>query len=111
MTNIFALNSTALNVSWNKLPNSNVTNYIVCYQLQNGGNNINCSTNVTVGENASSVILTGLNEFTTYVVAVRVSTTDGDGLPGESASETTDQFSKYRGEVTVRQITNEPYVY
>ena len=67
--------------------------------------------NVTVGGNASSVILTGLNEFTTYVVAVRVSTTDGDGLPGESASETTDQFSKYRGEVTVRQITNEPYVY
>ena len=77
------------------MPNSNITYYLVCYKVQKSTVDI-CSDQKRVdGVNNRTTVLSNLNEFTTYDVAIKAATAHGEGPPGEKKSETTLEDGKY----------------
>ena len=98
LTSLTPINSTALNATWEALSlddaNGVIVNYTVCYTTN--GNELNsCSTSRTTNNSTLSYTLTGLNEATTYVVAVKASTKIGDGPLGKNLTNKTDEASTY----------------
>ncbi|CAB4004398.1 sidekick-1-like isoform X1 [Paramuricea clavata] len=95
ITQINATSSTSIAVTWGEVPaedtNGNITHYFVCYQVQTTSNN-NCSNIKRVdGVNNRSIVLNNLNEFTTYVVAIKAATSKGAGPPGLTKSARTSE--------------------
>jgi hypothetical protein len=94
ITEVKALSSTSLQVSWNSVSvqNDTISNYTVCYALSSP---VNCSNQKTVDGSTTSTTITGLNEFTTYYVRVKASSTSGgDGPLGTKMEETTFEDGK-----------------
>ena len=94
ITEVKALNSTSLQVSWNSVSvvNDTISGYTVCYALSSP---VNCSNQATVDGNTTSTNITGLNEFTTYYVRVKASSTSGgDGPLGAEKNGTTAEDGK-----------------
>ena len=98
MVSLTSINATALEATWEALSlddaNGVIVNYTVCYTTN--GNELNsCSTSRTTNNSTLSYTLTGLNEATTYVVAVKASTKIGDGPLGRNLTNKTDEASTY----------------
>ncbi|CAB4027487.1 Down syndrome cell adhesion molecule Dscam2, partial, partial [Paramuricea clavata] len=92
IANVTALNSTSLKITWEAVASANesITGYTVCYSL-NASVNCSNSDQKTVGNDTLSTIITGLNVFTKYYVAVKASTAAGAGPLGGEMEGTTDQ--------------------
>ena len=99
IANISATSSKSIEVSWNKIPendtNGDITYYLVCYKVQASADDI-CSKMTKVDDVVNrKAVLTELNEFTTYDVAIKAATSKGAGPPGGSKNVTSFQDSKY----------------
>ncbi|CAB4045710.1 phosphatidylinositol phosphatase PTPRQ-like isoform X17, partial [Paramuricea clavata] len=86
ITQINAISSTSIAVTWGEVPpedtNGNITHYFVCYKPQTSSNDI-CSVTKRLNDvNNRSTVLNGLNEFTTYSVAIQAATSKGNGTHG-----------------------------
>ena len=92
------INSTTLKASWEALSlddaNGVIVNYTVCYTTSNTELN-SCSTNRTTNRNTLSYSLTGLNEATAYVVAVKARTVVGYGPLGKNLTSETAKAGTY----------------
>lgn len=92
------VNSTSLNLTWEKLSddfsNGIITKYAVCYD-DGMFSPLGCPSNKTVeGVNTTMTVLTGLNEATTYYIGVPASTEKGFGERGIVKNSTTLEDSK-----------------
>ena len=100
IVSISATSSKSIVVSWNKLAdddtNGNITHYLVCYKVQTSKDDICFKTKRVNGGNERNTILTHLNEFTNYDVAIKAATLVGAGPHGAIKSETTFEDSKYK---------------
>ena len=85
VTKVIPVNATVLEVAWNELrqneTNGNITMYTVCYQVSPSPVGI-CDKYRKVGAESYVFNLTGLNEGTTYKVAVQAETRAGPGPTG-----------------------------
>ena len=97
ITSITAGNSTSLNVTWKQLnaddANGIIRQYIVCYKVNDSSGDI-CSSSKTVDDGLNTV-LSGLNKYTVYEVAVKAATAEGSGPVGESMINRTQEDSKF----------------
>ena len=74
--------------------NGIITKYAVCYDDEMFSS-FRCPSNKTVeGVNTTMIVLTGLNEATTYYIGVRASTVKGFGELGIVKNITTNEDSK-----------------
>ena len=93
------MTSKSMKVSWQMLSdddaNGVISGYEICYKASNTMSEIDCTLNVTIN-NGSTVeaILDGLNEATTYNVAVRAKNTVGFGMLGPVMTDKTLEDSK-----------------
>jgi hypothetical protein len=91
--------STALEVTWEKLhendTNGNITGYRVCYATQLLSRNSCPKFKDVLGVQITTFNLTGLNEATSYFVAVQAGTRAGFGSNGNILTNTTLEDSKY----------------
>ena len=97
ITTISVVSSTALKVTWAKLSsnysNGIITKYAVCYDDKTSSST--CLSNKTIeGADTTMIVLTGLNEATTYYIGVRASTVEGFGKLGIVKSNKTLEDSK-----------------
>lgn len=81
---VTAISSTSLNISWNKVPeterNGNITHYEIRYTPVNSPQLEQQQPKITATRDPALVsILEGLEEFTTYNVSVRAVTIVGSG--------------------------------
>ena len=76
--------------------NGNITHYLVCYKVQTSTDDICFKTKKVNGDNERNTILTDLNEFTNYDVAIKAATSVGVGPHGGIKNETTFEDGKYK---------------
>ena len=93
------INSTAITVTWTEpdVTNGIITMYEILYSLGNYSVLDNDATSVLVNETTNTsytIIISGLDHFTVYTVAVRAFTRIGAGNLTDTFSILTDQFSK-----------------
>ena len=89
-----------MNITWEKLSlddaNGEITEYEVCYKASDTSKDIDCTLKKSVNNgNTTEVVLNGLNEATTYNVAVKAATSQGFGDLGTSMTQKTLEASKY----------------
>ena len=99
VTIVIPVSSTVLGVTWEKLQendtNGNITGYRVCYATQQLSA-YGCPKHKNiVGANNTTFNLTGLNEATSYFVAVKAVTQAGFGPNGNNLKNMTLEDSKY----------------
>ena len=75
--------------------NGDITHYFVCHKPQTSSNDICYVTRRVDGVDNRSTVLNGLNEFTTYSVAIQAATSDGNGTHGAIENVMTLEDSKY----------------
>ena len=97
ITSISVVSSTTLKVTWAKLSsdysNGNITKYAVCYNDKTSSSS--CISNKTIeAANTTMIVLTGLNEATTYYIGIRAATNLGFGELGIVKSNKTLEDSK-----------------
>jgi hypothetical protein len=96
---VIPVSPTALEVTWEKLQesdtNGNITGYRVCYATQQLSGNSCPKSKHVVGVDNTMFNLTGLNEATSYFVAVQAGTREGFGPNGNNLTNTTLEASKY----------------
>ena len=96
---VIPVSSTALEVTWEKLEesdtNGNITGYRVCYATQQLSLVSCLEYQAVAGIKNTTFNLTGLNEATTYFVAVKAGTQVGFGPNGNNLTNTTLEDSKY----------------
>ena len=100
ITSITSPTSTELKVTWGNLTeddaNGIITNYSVCYQVT-GSEKDSCTNSITViGGSTTTATLMGLNEATTYDVAVKAATAVGFGVLGDTMVKKTLEDGKCR---------------
>jgi hypothetical protein len=99
VTMVIPVSSTALEVTWEKLQesdtNGNITGYRVCYSTQQFSGNSCPQSEDVVGADNNTFNLTGLNEATPYFVAVQAGTQAGFGPIGNKLNNTTLEAGKY----------------
>ena len=97
VTMVNPINSTALEIIWEKLQgngtNGIITGYRICYETQQLFP-VSCANVAVVGMNNTSFNLTGLNEATIYYVAVQARTRAGFGPNGNILNGKTSEASK-----------------
>ena len=89
-----------MKITWEKLSlddaNGTITKYEVCYKASDTSTDIDCTLKKSVDDgNTTEVVLDGLNEGTTYNVAVQAATSQGFGNLGTSMTQKTLETSKY----------------
>ena len=89
-----------MKITWEMLSlddaNGEITEYEVCYKASDTSTDIDCTLKKSVNNgNTTEVVLIGLNEATTYNVAVRAATSQGFGDLGIIMTEKTKEASKY----------------
>ena len=93
------MTSTSVVIAWNEISqddaNGVITNYSVCYKVSQNLSEVDCTSSKTVDASTTTFNLTGLNEATTYVVAVRAKTSKGFGKLGMAVNITTLEDSKF----------------
>ena len=99
VTMVIPVSSTALEVTWEKLQendtNGDITGYRICYSTQQSSL-VSCLEYQDVaGIDNTSFNLTGLNEATSYFVAVKAGTQAGFGPNRNDLNNTTLEDSKY----------------
>ena len=96
ITSVSVINSTALKVTWEKLSpdysNGDITKYEVCYNDKIFSTV--CPLNKEVESTDTMIVLTGLNEATTYYIRVRAATKIGVGKLGIMKNNRTLEDSK-----------------
>jgi hypothetical protein len=96
---VMPVSSTALEVTWEKLQendtNGNITGYRVCYATQQLSRNSCPKFKDVLGVENTTFNLTGLNEATSYFVAVQAGTRAGFGPNENNLTNTTLEASKY----------------
>ena len=99
ITMVIPVSSTALEVTWEKVQesdtNGDITEYRVCYATQQLSRNSCPEYQVIVGIDTTTFNLNGLNEATTYFVAVKAGTQAGFGPNGNNLNNTTLEAGKY----------------
>ena len=84
-------------MKWTKLTkeeaNGVITNYTICYKLTNSSDGI-CDTSEVAGEDKDTHTLTGLNEATSYDVAMKAATSVGFSGTGNSKTASTMEDSE-----------------
>ena len=88
-----------MKVFWGNLSNDDangeIIEYAVCYKASENATDIDCDMNKTVNSSYTrEVLLDGLNEATTYNVAVRAATKVGFGVQGAVNASKTLEASK-----------------
>ena len=88
-----------MKVFWGNLSNDDangeIIEYAVCYKASENATDIDCDMNKTVNNGYTrEVLLGGLNEATTYNVAVRAATKEGFGMRGAANASKTLEASK-----------------
>ena len=89
-----------MNITWEKLSpddaNGEILKYEVCYKASVNSTDIDCDSSESVNNSdTTDVVLDGLNEATTYNVAVRAATSQGFGGLGNIMTRKTLEASKY----------------
>ena len=89
-----------MKITWEKLSlddaNGEITEYEVCYKASDTSTDIDCTLKKSVDDgNTREVVLDGLNEATTYNVAVKAATSQGFGDLGTTMTRKTLEASKY----------------
>ena len=96
---VIPVSSTALEVTWEKLhendTNGNITGYRVCYATQQLSPDGCPQYQDVVGADNTTFNLTGLNEATSYFVAVKAGTRAGFGPNENDLNNTTLEDRKY----------------
>ena len=89
--------STSISVVWKELSlddaNGVITEYRVCYMLEERSTGELCNSNVSANQNLN-VTLSGLQKYKSYVIGVRASTAIGFGPPGKTMTIRTNQDCK-----------------
>ena len=108
IVSINATSSKSIEVSWSKLAdvdsNGNITHYLVCYKVQASTDDICFKTKRVNGDSERNTILTDLNVYTTYNIAIKAATSVGAGPHGGIMSETTCEDGKYKNVVSKNDI-------
>jgi hypothetical protein len=96
---VTTVSSTALEVTWEKLheneTNGDITGYRVCYSTEQLSSFSCPEYQDAVGVDNTTFNLIGLNEATSYFVAVKAGTQAGFGPNGNNLNNTTLEASKY----------------
>lgn len=100
ITHIIDVTSTSMRIFWEELGNDDangvITGYQVCYKASENPSGIDCNLKKTVYNGGTrDVVLDGLNEATTYNVAVKAATRVGFGNLGSTRSVKTNGTRKY----------------
>ncbi|XP_046865062.1 protein sidekick-1-like [Xenia sp. Carnegie-2017] len=108
VTNIRAVNSTSLEITWDMLPeedaNGDITGYMICYHTE-PFSNPTCPKNMITGD-VTSFNLTGLNEATTYYVRVKASNGTNAGPLGNLFNGTTLEDKPAKGPNATLKFVN-----
>ena len=88
-----------MKITWERLSvddaNGVITKYEVCYKASDTSTDIDCTLKKSVDDgNTRQVVLGGLNEATTYNVAVQAATSQGFGDRGTTMTQKTLEASK-----------------
>ena len=98
VTMVIPVSSTTLEVTWEQLhendTNGNITGYRVCYSTQQLSL-VSCLEHQDVAGIDTTINLTGLNEATSYFVAVKAGTEAGFGPNGNNLTNATLEAGKY----------------
>ena len=94
------MTATSIKITWGELSlddaNGVITKYEVCYKASDNSTDIDCTSKESVNNgNTREVVLDGLNEATTYNVAVKAATSVGFGDLGAIMTRKTLEASKY----------------
>ena len=89
-----------MKITWEKLSpddaNGEITMYEVCYKASVTSTDIDCNLKKSVNNgDTKEVVLDGLNEATTYNVAIRAATSQGFGNLGVIVTQKTLEASRY----------------
>ena len=100
ITAITNVTATSMEINWEKLSlddaNGVITKYEVCYKASDTAADIDCTLKKSVSNgDTREVVLNGLNEATTYNVAVKAATSQGFGDLGITMTQKTLEASKY----------------
>ena len=106
ITLVNVINSTALKVTWGKLShdysNGDITKYAVCYNDKTSSST--CLSNKTREEtDPTMIVLSGLNEATTYYIGIRAATKIGFGKLGIVKSNKTFEDGKCIHQFTLKK--------
>ena len=84
---------------WEKLgdddANGAITMYEICYKASDTPTDIDCNLKKSVNDgNTREIVLDGLSEATTYIVAVKAKTSKGFGKLGTTTTQKTEEAGK-----------------
>ena len=100
ITSVTDVTATSINIIWEKLShddaNGVIKKYEVCYKASVTSTDIDCNLKKSVNNgDTKEVVLGGLNEATTYNVAIKAATSQGFGNLGTITTKKTLEASKY----------------